>query len=246
MSKFKEHATAQLPVEVTKWFNFFTFDVIGDLTFGESFGCLQTGKLHPWVSMTLDFIKAGAVFKFIYQYPALRFLVNLVLGNEMHKRHMNHRQASVEMADKRMALGTQIESRKDFMYHILRHNNDKGMSTAEIHANAPVLVAGGSETTATGLSGILFYLCFNPRSKDRLVQELRTAFSSSKEINMKSTARLKYLNVVVEEGFRIFPPTPEYPTRVSPGATIDNQFVPEGVSISSPTLYENQLTCYRL
>lgn len=31
-------------VNLANWFNFITFDVIGDLSFGEPFGCLDTGK----------------------------------------------------------------------------------------------------------------------------------------------------------------------------------------------------------
>lgn len=34
------------PVDMAKWFNFATFDIIGDLTFGESFGCLEKSELH--------------------------------------------------------------------------------------------------------------------------------------------------------------------------------------------------------
>ena len=31
------------PGDMTKWYNYFTFDIIGELAFGESFGCLETG-----------------------------------------------------------------------------------------------------------------------------------------------------------------------------------------------------------
>lgn len=42
-------------VDLITWLNFFTFDVIGDLSFGESpFSCLAAGEYHPWVLATLD------------------------------------------------------------------------------------------------------------------------------------------------------------------------------------------------
>lgn len=44
-------------VDVVKWFNFFTFDLIGDLAFGESFGCLENTTYHPWVSTIFFFLK---------------------------------------------------------------------------------------------------------------------------------------------------------------------------------------------
>lgn len=40
------HENADKPVDLVKWYNFTTFDIIGDLTFGESFDCLETSTLH--------------------------------------------------------------------------------------------------------------------------------------------------------------------------------------------------------
>ena len=38
-------------VNLVQWYNFTTFDIIGDLAFGEPFGCLESGSYHPWVAM---------------------------------------------------------------------------------------------------------------------------------------------------------------------------------------------------
>jgi hypothetical protein len=34
------------PINSVNWYNFTTFDIIGDLTFGEPFGCLENSKMH--------------------------------------------------------------------------------------------------------------------------------------------------------------------------------------------------------
>ena len=47
--------------DIVKWFNFFTFDIIGDLSFGESFGCLERGDFHFWITLIFDAVKAGAI-----------------------------------------------------------------------------------------------------------------------------------------------------------------------------------------
>jgi cytochrome P450 len=44
-------ARAGATVDLVEWLNFCTFDVSGDLSFGESFDCLKNGKAHPWVEM---------------------------------------------------------------------------------------------------------------------------------------------------------------------------------------------------
>jgi len=40
-------------VNICDWYNFTTFDVLGDLCFGASFHCLEKGDNHPWVSALL-------------------------------------------------------------------------------------------------------------------------------------------------------------------------------------------------
>jgi hypothetical protein len=41
--------------------NFTTFDIIGDLAFGEPFGCLKNEKFHDWVALIFETIKIGAI-----------------------------------------------------------------------------------------------------------------------------------------------------------------------------------------
>lgn len=49
ISKLRAESDAGQPADMVKFYNFTTFDVLGDLAFGESFGCLESGGYHPWV-----------------------------------------------------------------------------------------------------------------------------------------------------------------------------------------------------
>jgi cytochrome P450 len=42
--RLKELASTGTPANMVSWYNFCTFDIIGDLSFGEPFGCLEEGK----------------------------------------------------------------------------------------------------------------------------------------------------------------------------------------------------------
>lgn len=46
---------------LVNWLNFTTFDIIGDLAFGDPFGCLDMGQFHEWVALIFETVKAGAV-----------------------------------------------------------------------------------------------------------------------------------------------------------------------------------------
>jgi len=91
----------------------------------------------------------------------------------------------------------------------------------------------GSETTATFLSAVTYYLLKNQTAMQKLKAEIRNAFASSKEINAETTARLPYLHAVTEEGLRIFPPVSFPLARISPGANVDGVYVPLGMAVST-------------
>jgi len=39
---------------IRDWYNWTTFDIIGDLTYGESFGCLESNENHAWMRIFSD------------------------------------------------------------------------------------------------------------------------------------------------------------------------------------------------
>jgi cytochrome P450 len=99
-------------------------------------------------------------------------------------------------------------------------------------ANAAVFVLAGSETTAALLSGCTYYLLRNHDKYERLLHEIRSTFNSLSEIRLTSLVDLPYLNAVLTETMRVYPPIPSMLPRIVPkgGAIINDKFVPENVS----------------
>lgn len=102
-----------------------------------------------------------------------------------------------------------------------------------LEANADILIIAGSETTATALTGTMYYLSRYPACLAKLRHEVRNAFTSSSEITGDATAKLPYLSAVIEETVRIYPPVPFGLKRVSPGAHIGPYFIPPGTVVST-------------
>jgi len=80
------------------------------------------------------------------------------------------------------------------------------MSIEELEDTCVQITLAGSETTASLLSGVVYYLLINPSLLKALVKEIRTTFQTDDEINMASTSGLKYELAVIDEGLRMFPP----------------------------------------
>jgi cytochrome P450 len=125
-----------------------------------------------------------------------------------------------------------VTTRKDFMYHILTSKGPKA-TEKEIASHFNVIMMAGAVTTATFLAGVTYYLGRNQAALSRLQDELRSRFSSLAEITSKALMECSYLNAVVEEGLRIYPPAGAgHLSRIVPkgGCEIDGVWVPGGVS----------------
>lgn len=224
------------PINLVEWLNLTTFDIAGDLCFGESFDCLKNGKAHPWVEVSYGFGKGLALIAAVNFYPPLDKLLRLVIPRKTMQRTTDHIAMSRAKVMKRLSSDS---DRPDFVTHILKQNKEneakaerKAMSPAEIGLNMTVLIFAGSETTSSALSGIMRMLVQNSDPLTKLVHEIRSSFSSEADITTASVGRLEYLEAVINEGLRICPPVVIAVPRIAPagGELVCGQYVPEGVS----------------
>ncbi|KAG5659484.1 hypothetical protein KAF25_002043 [Fusarium avenaceum] len=221
-------------VDMVQWFNFVTFDIIGDLAFGEPFGCLENGATD-WLLKLNQIEEAQMQFRIIQHIPLLgrfaRQIVNAMLPSDAVRGSEGHRKLTYEKVARRVSNNAH---RPDFMDHILRQPQGKGFTFQEMLSNSATLIQAGSETTATLLSGALFLLLQHPDKMEKLVNELTTAFKNGNEMTIENTSHLPYLAAVLEEGLRLYSPAvPGFPRRVPEGgASIDGEYVPGGTSVA--------------
>lgn len=220
-------------VSLEEWFNFLTFDIVGDLAFGEPFGCLEGSGYHHWVSIIFKGIKSGAFLKALSVYPSIATCVRRLLPKKVTEEKKVHQKMSRDRVSKR--LESQV-SRPDFISHIQKHESSgddsgRGMQRSEIEANAALIIMAGSETTATVLSAAVYYLTKNPACWQKAIHEVRGTYRADQDIDFLTTRQLTYINSVIEETLRMFPPMPGIAPRVVPpgGAVINELYVPEGV-----------------
>ncbi|KAF5492575.1 Cytochrome P450 monooxygenase 1 [Colletotrichum siamense] len=222
------------PVNLTLWYNYCTFDIIGDLAFGEPFGCLDNSDYHPWVRTVFQMVRVGVAFQTANHYSWLRRIITAALSTEaMHRRREEQREMTMQKVLRRIELG-KSGPRSDLVEGLLKKKDEWNMSLDELEANSSILIIAGSETTATVLAGVTYLLLKNPDKMAKLVEEVRTMFASEEEIDLTSVNRLTYMLACLDEALRMYPPVPTGLPREVPkgGATICGQFIPENTIVA--------------
>jgi cytochrome P450 len=90
----------------------------------------------------------------------------------------------------------------------------------------------GSDTTATALRGTMLHLLTTPHAVSALLAEIAEV-SPSSPIQDSEARKMPYLQAVIKEGLRIFPPVTGLMSKVVPpgGDTFNGLFIPEGTKI---------------
>lgn len=240
------HQDEKVKLPISDMFNFLTFDIMGDLTFGEPLGLLTDGKYSTWVASVFGSIQLVAFSRILRWYPMLNQAIQFILPKNIKEKRRNTINYTMERVDKRLARGE--TDRPDVWTCIMKHKEEDRLTYPEMQSSASTFMIAGTETTATLLSGLTFLLLKNPDIYAKLVHEIRSTFTTTEDINISSLARLEYLNACLEETLRIYPPTPNGFPRIVPssGAIVCGKHVPAGVSHSKSGEHDrSDLSGYR-
>lgn len=83
-------------IDMTMWFNLMTFDVIGELAFGRSFGGVESGKMHFWIAVVAASMGQASVSDTMKRFPLLGrlftrlnpgWLEGLMAGSAKHESY---------------------------------------------------------------------------------------------------------------------------------------------------------------
>ncbi|KAI2467234.1 benzoate 4-monooxygenase cytochrome P450 [Annulohypoxylon bovei var. microspora] len=225
-------------VDIGPMFEAMTFDVTGDLAFGEPFGALDMETRHPWISVAVGTLMMAVLVDALNHYPSLA-KVFVILLNKRFKKVVEDVRTNERFVHDRVKRRIETKTdRKDFLTKIIQDRDPNIVSDRQIAAHSSDIVIAGSDTTAAALNAITYFLLKNPSSLAKLTAEVRDTFEQYSNITYSSTVKMKYLRAVILEGLRVFPPVPfPLPREVpSGGETVDNQFIPGGVTVSTNPL----------
>lgn len=136
------------------------------------------------------------------------------------------------------------DGKGDFFESLLKYEGTKDeVSDDELMANANILFMAGSETTATLLAGVTYYMLRDPEVLKKAITEVRGAFPNEEDITFSSaSSKLPYMLACLEEALRLYPPVPTILLRQTLGpdiASISGYPVPPNTQVGVHPLSTN-------
>ncbi|KAK3368836.1 cytochrome P450 [Lasiosphaeria ovina] len=249
-SKYLSTESRIVPMDLASKMQYLTLDVISTVGLGKPFGMLASdADEHGFLQSTA----AGLLINNTFMGLGLSWLAQTRLGHLLAPKSTDATGfgkmigLTFQFINERAANPTNVRS--DMLASFIRH----GLADDELRSEGLEQVVAGSDTTAAALRGTMLYLMTHKRVYAKLQAEIDAnpsppppppppppgvaEQSSSSIISIAKAKQLPYLQAVIREAMRVWPPVANLFPRATPpvGDTVmvDGQpiYLPGGVDI---------------
>ncbi|XP_033836388.1 cytochrome P450 4B1-like isoform X1 [Periophthalmus magnuspinnatus] len=134
-----------------------------------------------------------------------------------------------------------IQARRnlDFLDILLcaRDENNHGLSDEDIRAEVDTFMFEGHDTTASGISFILYSLACHPEHQQICREEINQALGGKNTMEWETLSKIPYTTMCIKESLRLYPPVPGISRHTTkPMTFFDGRTIPAG-SIVGTSIY---------
>ncbi|KAG6234394.1 hypothetical protein E4U25_006008, partial [Claviceps purpurea] len=178
IQRMKEESKDRGVIDVFKWCLFMTTDVIGELSFGESFQMLEKGKKTQYIedlenvsSVLADRVTFPFFFHLADKYDKIFPLFRTEIA--INRRLVEYSRQSLGRYQKQIESDA-TDAKKTFVEKMFQAEKDNKITFDDILSNSQGFINAGSDTTAITLTYLIWSVCKRPELRDALLKELRT------------------------------------------------------------------------
>ncbi|KAL3480447.1 cytochrome P450 [Aspergillus californicus] len=247
-----EFADRDVKFNLGEWFQFYAFDVIGEITYGQRFGFLDKGHDIDGTINALQNLMAYSTLVGIYHEwhphlfgPMSHFSWSGAGGRAYIMKYVQEKITQFTSNPKQTLKPTDdIEQSalkpQTFLEKMILARDKDPEKVTDYHVFMMGLsnVIAGSDTTAISLSSIMYYLLHSPKTLAKLRQEFDDFTAQgrcSERVSFKESQEMPYFQAVMKEALRMHSATGLPFWRVVPagGATLSGRFFPAGTVVGT-------------
>ncbi|CAG9954643.1 unnamed protein product [Clonostachys rosea f. rosea IK726] len=216
------------PINITKWFDFFVFDVMEDLAFNKNSNMIRHGE-DSYIFQTIRTDMFNIAF-FAHLPWLLPFLKRTPVLNWNYIKFWNWIQNQINERRKN-------EPDQPDIFSWLLNNYDQGKKTRKddwnLHGDAQLIVIAGSDSVAATLTHIFYELAYDAN----LTKTLQDALDALPSLENSNLINVELLDAVINETLRLHPPVPSGTQRVTPpgGLRIGSNQIPGNTIVQVPS-----------
>ncbi|KAL7948158.1 cytochrome P450 [Trichoderma barbatum] len=231
MRLLARYADKKAPVDFGRKVQYFTLDVISDIAYGAPFGFIETDTdVYEYIKTTeknLPMVMVVTVFPWLLRLLNSPILKGLLPSTKDRLGFGRIMSIARDVAAERFK--PDVKAERDMLGSFIRH----GLTQTESESEILLQIAAGSDTTASAIRSTMLQLFAKPDILHKLRHELASANITGDVISDNEARELPYLQAVIKEGFRIFPPIAALMSKEVPpqGDTWNGVFIPGGTRV---------------
>ncbi|CAL5382268.1 unnamed protein product [Camellia sinensis] len=229
LERWKQYEGKEM--EVFQEFRLLTSEVISKTAFGSNY---QEGKNIFEMLMKLTLIVSRNVHKI--RFPGISQIFRSADDKESETIEKGIRDCIVEIIKKRekLKIGEIERCESDFLGKLLEANHDKDkdkwISIEDMVDECKTFYFAGHETTTALLSWTVLLLAIHTDWQDKARREVLDLFGQNNP-NSDGIARLKIMNMIIEESLRLYPPVPFIKRKVDKEVQLGKLILPRQMEL---------------
>uniref|UniRef100_A0A8B9S8V7 Cytochrome P450 4B1 n=1 Tax=Apteryx owenii TaxID=8824 RepID=A0A8B9S8V7_APTOW len=241
LDKWEQLITDGRPVELFEHVSLMTLDSIMKCAFSCHSNC-QTNRQNSYIQAVYDlcFMVHQRLRIFPYHNDVIYWLSPH--GYWFRKAcQLAHQHTDKVIQERKESLKDEQEFEKiqkkrhlDFLDILLcaKDENGAGLSDEDLRAEVDTFMFEGHDTTASGISWLLYCLASHPEHQQRCREEIQGILGDRETLRWEDLGKMTYTTMCIKESLRLYPPVPGVSRQLSKPITFhDGRTLPEGLQI---------------
>ncbi|KAM6415378.1 cytochrome P450 4A4-like [Rhynochetos jubatus] len=242
LDKWERKITERKSVELFQDVSLMTLDSIMKCAFSYNNNCQTQSNSDYYIRAVYDLshLVSNRLQTFSYKDIFYDLTRN---GRDFHNAcKLAHTHTDKVIKERKMLLSSEKELDKiqkkrhlDFLDILLctKDENGAGLSDEDLRAEVDTFMFEGHDTTASGISWLLYCLSLHPEYQQRCREEIQGILGDRDTIEWEDLGKMTYTTMCIKESLRVFPPVPSVSRQLSKPVTFpDGRSLPAGCQVA--------------
>ncbi|XP_068592156.1 cytochrome P450 4B1-like [Cebidichthys violaceus] len=244
LDKWERYANSNESFELFNHVSLMTLDTILKCAFSDNSNCQTESGINAYIKAVYDL--SNLINLRLRTFPYHNDLIFYLSPHGFRFRkacRVTHRHTEEVIRKRREELKEenkldhmQTKRNMDFLDILLlaRDENEQGLSDEDIRAEVDTFMFEGHDTTASGLSFILYSMACNPEHQKLCREEIIQALDGKDTFAWEDLSKIPYTTMCIKESLRLYPPVPGISRMTTkPMTFFDGRSLPKGCLIGT-------------